>query len=675
MLTHKVNLRPSFWEPMVERFGLYQPLALVVSTFGIILALAALSSLWFWTLNDNPECLRSKIALAGRTTSTIAICSALLRSCIAIQLTTCCMMVACLAFEKHCVLLQDAAAMSIYRYSANYPYPMIFPVLRGTMVSKNLAGISLLILLSCLTISSQFISTILLSDTGLEYIAMRSQNVSLAYRHKDWIDALVPSLQQRPVEFPRFAEKPVKPFKISYNATGPAISDTGSTVRALLPLSAPKRSSLLYYRGNATVIDAHVLCVSPDIDSLEFDEKQQLVSGNFTAPILRDALASGELEDQGSFVKTETTLSPVFKVKTCPIYFNGTSICPAIEYYPPGKFGEFDGRGDYNFPATKLLAGSSSNQWWLVVRQSSEKTAFRVYETKDFKFSGTEWTVGSVTMGRKADKTVSTANITLCYSTFQPAYAAIEINAASNITEPQYSLTAGREYNTTSLRNQLRVKTHDHHEGGIFNLGNYKKTRDGNQAFWPTWAQWNEANNTAMEHSIHEIYSSIFSETLKETQTASLALQAIFTLLTANGYYEYLDRYDEFGNSTIQAVEPVIIPASRQGLFIVCGFIGLHFLSVGLVFWLYFFGSNEQKFMDQAWQTVGQLHCGEARHFLDETCDLGDRAIGRLPQAARKWNDIVELSKQGKTAINCRTTSYRYMLSFCAQFISLICTQ
>ena len=83
------------------------------------------------------------------------------------------MMVATLAFEKNSVLLKDAAAMSIFRFAAVAPYPMLFPTARGTRVGKNFLAISLLVLLSLLTIFTQLISTILLSDTGQGYIPER----------------------------------------------------------------------------------------------------------------------------------------------------------------------------------------------------------------------------------------------------------------------------------------------------------------------------------------------------------------------------------------------------------------------------------------------------------------------------------------------------------------------
>ena len=135
---------PHAFSKVTARFGIYQPLVSLCTFLGIILSITSLFWLWSWSPQDNPEGFRSMISLRGQTTSAIAISSALLRTCIAVQLATCCMMMATLAFERKCVLLRDAAAMSMYRYSAGTPYSMLFPVYRGTRVGKNVFGIVLI---------------------------------------------------------------------------------------------------------------------------------------------------------------------------------------------------------------------------------------------------------------------------------------------------------------------------------------------------------------------------------------------------------------------------------------------------------------------------------------------------------------------------------------------------
>jgi len=663
-----VKLRFS-WERLRIRFGVYQPVAFVCSTFGMFIALGAASSLWFWTLNDNPNSLRSRIALAGWTASAIAISSALLRVCIAVHLGTCCMMFASLAFEKNCVLLKDAATMSMYRYAANAPYSMVFPVLRGTCVGKNLLGISLLALLLFLTVVSQFISTILLSDTGPEVIAGNIENVSLPYMYGNPRPPGRLTFQHKPADFPRFAELATKSFDIrSSNSMGPAISDTGPTVRALLPLKTSKRSSLLYYSGEATFIDSHVLCVSPQIDQLQYSlnnskSPRSIISGKFSAPILADALALGELAQHGSFARNKTRISPIFTVTAC--YYNRDNLCPVEVSDEPRHWQGEGGR----FPVTSLLSGTKSGVWWLVVRNSGFDgstvhqydlldSLFRAYNKTGYSYNGTEWTTKQVLTSRG----VATVELSICFSTFQLSSGTIEVKADSNVTEPQYSFNkrpgySFSDYNTTLIKNQLRAGTQHSQEWGIFNFANYTINVNG-WSHWPLKDFWKDRNSTikSFQELFHEIYYDIYQNTLLETKNAPFALQAIFTLFTANYYYDALDRYNIWTNSTIQAVQPVNIPTMKRGLFIVYAIIGLHFLSVGLIFWLYF-ASELPKDLDQSWQTVSQLYCGDAREFLDLASNLGDHDIkDQLSETtAAKWEHLVQISVHENTTISCKT--------------------
>jgi hypothetical protein len=190
--------------------------------------------------------------------------------------------------------------------------------------------------------------------------------------------------------------------------------------------------------------------------------------------------------------------------------------------------------------------------------------------------------------------------------------------------------------------------------------------------------------NTAMSSGprmdpIAILYGSIFTGTLESAKTASVALQAVLTMVTTNYYYENLGHFDMFGDSIVQNAQPVIVPMTNTGLMTVYGIIGLHFVTVGAVFWVYFtFCARPLKFLDQAWQTVGLLHCGDANAFLGDTINKGDKDVGKLPLAEENWDTLVKISENGitytptkenqntlvkystndKKGITCRTTGY-----------------
>lgn len=416
-------------------------------------------------MHDNPTSLRSKIALAGWTTSVIAICSAVLRTCILVQLWTCSLMMAALAFEWKFVLFRDAAAMSIYRYCAADPYSLVFPMVRGTTVGKKPQGVLLILLLSILTILSQFTSTILFSDTNVGFIIGPVENVSVPYAVKRTFTSPEGAsyLNSQPQEFPRFAEKTANMVSITDNFTQHHIDDTGATVRAVLPLPSANRTSLFNYKGVATLIDSHALCVTPVIKDYTYNSSTLQLAGNFTAPLFYTAYNSGELGAQGSFkggsFDANTTIS--FTCNNMNMY-SGTTLCRALANYPANSFEESEIPVRY--------ADSSLNVWWFVMRLDKRTTGLGQIPTElgpvgTYTHNGTEWISQTVQGSLYTTQT----DITLCLTTFQLRYANVSVGADAQAKEPQYKIMtdieAGPEqFNTTAIRRQLGIETQTHQE-------------------------------------------------------------------------------------------------------------------------------------------------------------------------------------------------------------------
>jgi hypothetical protein len=199
------------------------------------------------------------IARRWNTDSAITACCAVLRALMAVQIGTCCMILATLAFEKGCILLRDAAAVSMYHHTASPPWVLAVPVFRGTKFSKNVATIVLVLFVSIVTILSQLLSTILLRDLGAFPILGPMKNINIYY----WDSTVLPVF--RPLAwaskaFSRFSELRRNNFSLSDSPRGPGLKGTGKTLRALVPLgSSSERSSLMYYYGIAGLLEAYVL--------------------------------------------------------------------------------------------------------------------------------------------------------------------------------------------------------------------------------------------------------------------------------------------------------------------------------------------------------------------------------------------------------------------------------
>ncbi|KAF8533539.1 hypothetical protein BDD12DRAFT_914039 [Trichophaea hybrida] len=638
-------------------------LILLGTTLLMVLVLISLFEFWSLTTHDDPLKIRSIIANLGKTNSLIAICSIILRTCMALQLGICCMMMASLAFTKECVLLQDAAAMSIWRYSANSPYSLLLPVLRGTRVSRNFSTMTLLVLVSISAMVSQVISPILLSDTDLKDIDGVYYNEDVPYRFSD--DTLVssiyiPTMGNQPVEFPAFAQKKAQYIAISDNSSsvvaGPGISDTGPTLIALLPFSTSTRTHISYYNGSAAIVDSHVLCVSPTLDKLEYSSNTSTISGKVSAPFLKTTLATGKLDQDSFRYDPKSDVSYNFSFTSCGLQLGyPNKLCP-ISQVP-------------RVPEQKNLRRGDLGRWWLLANMSVSDSVdptgdalSNLIKEKGYRFNGNEWITksGNVTGGGEV-----TLNITICGISFDISYARVIIEADTHTTEPpypRYSNFSNTNPNATNfqsddfdiLLNQLGVNTTNKQPQGIFNLTDYQITKENDTNFYPADIQWNETNtpNIPQRGISLTIYEAVFQQSLSISNKKSsvLALQSIFTILSTEMYYLFLDTFDQSDTAQYQTLHPKNLPIRHKGLYTVCGIVGFHTLIMVTVFWLYF-RSSAPKFLRQAWQTVGQLYSGEAKNFLGDTHNLSDRDMGnRIPTA--QWNGVVQFSEDG--AIKCK---------------------
>jgi len=657
--------------------------------------MAELVNLWKWTKGDNPDSLRSMILYRNWAKTVVTIDTALLRACMTIQLGICCKMMATLAFEKNCVLLCDAASMSIYRYSVSVPWTMAHPVFRGARVSKKFGLIFLVVLLSITTAFSQFLSAILLLD--LNQSDVRGPTVEEIYTRRvggtvgmGQIDPLF----QRPQSFPRFAEQTGRSTSISENSTGRGLHDTGATVRAFPELrNASDRTSLLYYSGYGGVSEEHVVCVSPDIEELTYVEPDR-ITGRLSSEFLFNS--TSQMESKGSFWWNGTqpfsdlvfnfncTLGDAFGIMICPLKAPISVDCPG-------------------FPTPCLL--SSTNVWFLVIGEFSypwtdnggqripyDPAVTRKLYNQTTYFDGTEvarksmfHTATDIPPPESSPWTMEhIAGMTLCAVGTANAMATIEAKADWMASEPTYGLYgvttdyAGRS--ADSIIAQLSGSS-DLEGRGVMDLTTYEIVEE--PPFTDYIRRIRGHIPSILRQSLPENKydaSVMIAERLDELAVTMLsvivvkggvtnALQSVFAAYTSREFYALLEitptyfanltsfwhngtyNFYPYANATrtTQHTKAALVPTGARGLCIATGIVGLHIVSVAIVFWMYYV-CKAPKFLGQAWQTIAQLNrCPEVRQFLDESSDKGDRDVGRLPAAAEHWRRIVEIRDFGIT--------------------------
>ncbi|KAA8914684.1 hypothetical protein FN846DRAFT_885858 [Sphaerosporella brunnea] len=667
-----------------------------LSTIGIFLILGALISLWDFNLKSSPTSLRSTIARGNKTPTVITASSVILRICVALQLGICGMMLATLAFYEGSILLKDAAAVSMLRHAGSTPWSMALPIFQGALVSKKFGPLFLVLLLSAAVAVSQVVSTILTSDLGLQPVAGLKNNTTVHYidTGEPWFD--YEPLKIRPTEFPRFAEVRGKSIDITQPPTtaspgpGRGVKSTGSTVRAFFPLPASTRSSLLYYKGLAGLAEAHVLCMSPTVLDLVFEDEGR-ITGRLDINFLQQV--SGELKSANSFEwnALQSTISPLEMNCTVPITgYGGQFICPLKS---PA---DLDCGG---FPTRCLF--ESTNSWMLVINQTLAVTdddlpdlalLGQLYNATGYGFDGTEWTTKLIYPSNGTEHLVG---MTLCVAGTKNAFADVTAQAAEPFQEPDFtdvrvasflnssdSISFHRLYAdaAASVRNQLDGPG-DFQERGILNLTSYNASsradlgpfsitvHDLDNRFLRQLPDFTPNNTYRYNESILPLdmdgfYTFLLDTTTYFRQPMANALQSIFSLATAADFAQLVVT-DQLlagakeadvdissitirdSTSTVQTARTVTIPVQKRGMFIVCGIIGLHFITVLIIFYLYF-TTRAPKFLDQAWHTLGQvLTLEEGGGILDVARTHGDSALSQLPEAAHMWESPVQITKEG----------------------------
>jgi hypothetical protein len=117
----------------------------------------------------------------------------------------------------------------------------------------------------------QFTSTLLISDTTNWPVPGSEEKRSIPFAvEMDGIDSRY-GLYQAPSQFSFFAEgtRSVSAFKVMDDNEFRDWRDSGSYVRALIPLFEFERPSLVKYRGPALAMDSHVLCIAQGLEQLE----------------------------------------------------------------------------------------------------------------------------------------------------------------------------------------------------------------------------------------------------------------------------------------------------------------------------------------------------------------------------------------------------------------------
>ncbi|ORY01185.1 hypothetical protein BCR34DRAFT_606027 [Clohesyomyces aquaticus] len=189
-------------------------------------------------------------------------------------------MLAAIVLERFRTPLGSVPTLSITRSASSGPQNLLWAFLHSSPTLSDIVYLLPFLGIFATSITSQFTSTILLSDFNQTMVLGQSQRITLPY---GVLYEKVSELNQlgvggdiegqalqargynhwksRPLVYPTFAEYNGDPYEAS------DLRDTGRTIRALIPYSGQTdRMSLVEFNGATTLINTVVVCVRPTLD-------------------------------------------------------------------------------------------------------------------------------------------------------------------------------------------------------------------------------------------------------------------------------------------------------------------------------------------------------------------------------------------------------------------------
>lgn len=250
---------------------------LILGFGSLVLVLSVLPLAWLWAESlaaargQRPSSVWLSVVKADWTTRIVTICTAFLRAVVTTQASVATTMFAAIILERVGAALADTPFYSIARAVNGSPGSLLWTPsmpLRGTGLSR--VTFALIVLEVSVTTAVQVLSTLLVVDFGNVAFTdttnvpnIRILNDSLEGPFDTWWS--IP-----PAAVWTFAEHS-EPF-----VSGHKYHDTGHTYRAFLPYTeAAQRTSLRYFRGPAPITDQRVVCVQPALRGLRLDARNQ----------------------------------------------------------------------------------------------------------------------------------------------------------------------------------------------------------------------------------------------------------------------------------------------------------------------------------------------------------------------------------------------------------------
>ncbi|KAH6682292.1 hypothetical protein F5X68DRAFT_137856 [Plectosphaerella plurivora] len=685
-----------------KRIGITGCLLLAPCSLAMLLVLALLAKVWSVAIaaaKGSPTNTQWVYILeSSRASSLVTICTALIRTIVTLQSGLATAMLASIIIERVGAPIWHIPLLSILRATASTPTSLISTVARRPRRrdSSLLTIQGIIVLEFLLVLGTQFFSTILLSDF---------KNISIRGPLKHTNAMVEPDYRALESSFWSFPSSTAYTFaENSENFVRNAdFEDTGHTYRAFLPfLEEPDRLALRWYNGPAMVMDNRVVCISPSLDSLSWTWGGFL-EGNVSWEAQDSFLDNGELK-RSPFRCALPTNNQWRTATIC--YLNAPSWEGILrdEVGPPITLPEeveLDRTSPYSYNEGSTITLTLFTTIWSDIADHPDYNRSAPLPVEVLRQDG-PWTI----LGNSSSPTLVTLQVSACLTGLGHDIYNVTMNRSLEVSEPKVTIDVqhtqsknatdksaggGVFFNTSDVRHQLGAfpKPKSLEERGLLSLSPRKDWGVGRREIYEVnVTEWTptrnfadsleaalprtrNSNDTTEKHKNHgvpylrfsrlgsnygndvsdSILSSLYLDTLNETNSPALALQVVMTKLSQTWFYTTLPLLystKETEEVEIASSSLTFVPTRRRGLLCAVAIVLGHLVLVFLTAFGFAFGT-QRSLIGNSWPAVSQV--GEhsvVAEVLGRASDMRDEDVRQWVKERTAKEDYVMTLRRRK---------------------------
>jgi hypothetical protein len=649
-----------------ERIGTLNILILLLGSSFLFIPWVLLGLVWRESMTAIsgavPNTFWIRMVYANWTPKFVTVCTAVTRAIMALQASLITAMVSSIILERIGTPLFYTPFYSINRAVSTSP--------TGLLLTKSILAqpkrffsllISMLVIVEVLvTVASQFLSTILISDfMDSSFISSNRSTEVRIFSSLPFVQA--PWWRAAPASSWTFGE-----LAESFSH-GPNFHDTGHTYRAFIPFSdEAQRTSLRRFQGPAEVMDQRVVCVPSSFVDLRL---------NSTFPPRLFGRMTLENESYAMLQNMETQRPINF---TCALPYPSanttygmSSLCyprlasytftiqledPLVNIDPDDRIANETGVAWNNPLASSMLIVLDilDGEAMMARNRQNITTPYRVTNThKDGA-----WTIimnGSNTPALR---------VSSCFTNLVSKTFTVDMDSSWQNSEPRLSWDRkSSSFNTASVRRQLGASLAPdslNHRGILalnpksewkdFDMGVIDDNNDAFDTYFhfattflgllPPAQQALAAPdfpaadlgillskaNTADTSTADQSHTDLFKDILHDTNSPALALQALIARGTQAAYYEHLMREDRIASASTSFSYTALIPVRWDGFVAGVSIIVAHSIILALIT-LLFVLYTRNSMIGNSWQAVAQVVSEDMLPVLDQACQEKDGEV------------------------------------------------